>query len=315
MDAALLINVPNSDDLNEMALRLYFDAWERSITLLSDFADVYEVSIDELDGQHSFKAEWEEYLTQAQSEMGAISVTIQHSAELRLKAIICGTSPFLLLLNGTVSFKASQKHDLDFSELRTLDAVDLPNAVRTLTQFVLPNSYIEHYGNMRRLRNQITHLGSHRGRLTPRQLIEILSQQYVSLWPDGRWLNRRVRFDGNSATRFFHDQSYSSVESAVMEELPYTIKLLDNSAFKKMLGTTKGKLRGFCPSCMYNRATKLEPYGHATAYRTGSTTATCVMCEEELTLQIANKGCESCGSKTCVESAFYDPLCFYCGGI
>ncbi|MEQ8393606.1 hypothetical protein [Thalassobaculum sp.] len=206
-----------------------------------------------------------------------------------------------------------KQQDIDFSELRTLDAVDLPSAVRALTQFALPEAYIAHYSNMRRLRNQITHLGSHKAALTPRQLIEILSQQYISLWPDGRWLCRRVRFDGNSARRFFHDQRYSSVESNVMLELPYTIDLLKSTAFKKILGVSKAKLKGYCPVCLYNRATKWDVDGHATAYRTSANTAVCAMCEEKLVVKMVGKGCENCGAKTRAEFDSHDPICFLCG--
>lgn len=297
-----------------MALRLYFDAWDRIISLLDDFAETFDISIVELEGDHSFKDEWQEYVAQAQSEMGAICVTMQQSAELRLKAIISGTSPFLLLLNGPISFKANQQHDLDFSEQRTLDAVDLLKAVRTLTKFDLPDSYVEQYGNMRRLRNKITHLGAHKEGLLPYQIVKILGQQYVSLWPDGRWLYRRVQFDGNSARRFFHDQRYSSVESNVMAELPYTMDIMDNSTFKNAFGVAKGKLKGFCPSCMDARASKWDAEGHATAYQTSATTAKCAMCERELTLRTLKKGCDTCGSKTCVEETDSgDELCFLCG--
>lgn len=309
----MLINVPKSEELNEVALRLYFDAWERCICVYSDFADAFAVDLSDLDSEHLYAEEWNEYIVQAQSELGAISVTIQHAAELRLKSIICETSPFLLLTNGGLSFKSSQRNDIDFAELRTLDAVDLPTAVQTLTRFKLPELYIAQYGNMRRLRNQITHLGSHSGALTPRQLVEILSQQYMSLWPDGRWLKRRVGFDGNSAKRFFHDQRYSSVESDVMLELPYTIKLLPNVVFKKMLGVAKGKLTGFCPACMGNTASKWDVDGHATAHRTSSNHALCAMCEEPLVLQADEKDCEKCGSRTRAAIDSLDPVCFGCG--
>ena len=310
----MLINVPNADDLDEMALRLYFDAWERNITLQFEFAEFFEIHDAKLDGEHEYKGEWAEYVALAQSELGVICATIQQSAELRLKSIICCISPFLLLLNGAVPFKSSHNNNIDFSEQRTLDAVDLPNAVLTLTDFDLPRSYVEQYGAMRRLRNQITHLGSHKGGLTPYQLFKILGQQYVSLWPDGRWLFRRVKFDGNSARRFFHDERYSSVESNVMAELPYTIDVLDNSTFKKMFGVAKGKLKGFCPSCMNARASKWDAQGHATAHQTGSNTAKCAMCEREFTLQTLKKGCSECGSKTCIEDTdSYDALCFSCG--
>lgn len=312
----MLVNVPNTDDLNGIALRLYFDAWDHVVTLFSDFMEVCEISIEELDGEHDFEEEWGEYILQAQSEMGAICATIQQSAELRLKAIICGVSPYLLLLNGAVPLKAVQA-DIDFSEQRTLDAVDLPNAVRSFTEFNLPDIYIEQYSNLRRLRNQFTHLGSHVGGLTPRRLIELLSQQYVSLWPDGRWLFRRVVYDGNSARRFFHDERWSSVQSNVMAEMPYTLKLLSNETFKKCVGIKKGKLKGFCPACMYCRATKWDADGHATAYQTSASTASCAMCERGLEISMSENICENCDSMSAVEilddNQSYGVICFDCG--
>lgn len=310
----MLINVPSADGMDEVALRLHFDAWERTIKLIDDFADVFHIDFTEVSGDHPYKNEWIEYVGQAQAEMGALCANIQQAAELRLKSIICGTSPFLLLLNGGVSLKASKQNDIDFTEQRTLDAVDLPNAVRTLTKFELPDSYVEQYGIMRRLRNEVTHLGSHGGGLSPHKIIKLLIQQYLSLWQDGRWLYRRVRFDGNSASRFFYDQRWSSVESDVMAELPYTMSLFDNRTFKKAIGVAKGKLKGFCPHCMWARATKWDEDGHATAYQTDSTSARCAMCERILRLQTLRNGCNDCGSTTYVEKTDeFDALCFSCG--
>jgi len=308
----LLINVPSTDNLDEMALRFYFDAWERIIRLLSDFTENYQIDVAEVESEHIHKEEWDEYIEQAQSEMGAIFALIQQSAELRLKAIICKTSPFLLL-NG-LSYKTSEQCDIDFTEQRTLDAVDLPSAVRTLTDFELPDKYLGQYASMRRLRNQYMHLGSHKGSLTHHQIVKILSEQYLSLWPGGRWLYRRVRFDGNSARRYFHDERYSSVQSNVMLELPCIIGVMDNAVFKKAIGCSKSKLNGYCPICMSALASKWDTDGHATAYRTGSDTAKCAMCETELTLKTSKQEC-FCEGKLFVghDPELYDPICFSCG--
>lgn len=45
----MLINVPKAGDMEEMALRLYFDAWERTVSLVSDFAGVYDLKLEEID--------------------------------------------------------------------------------------------------------------------------------------------------------------------------------------------------------------------------------------------------------------------------
>lgn len=307
----MLTNVPSAESLNEIALRLHFNAWKRCVRLQSDFCEVYEIEGSPSAEGHAYTEEWGEYIGLAQSELGAICTTIQQSAELRLKAIICGTSPYLILLNNNVQFN---KKDIDFSELRTLDAVDLPNAVRTLTEFSLPASYLVEYGKMRRLRNQVTHLGSHGRTMMPSEIIEILCRQYIALWPDGRWLNRRLLFDGNSARNFFHDNRYSCSESDIMAELPFTIELMDNATFKKSLGVSKGKLKGFCPRCMSARATKWDADGHATAHQTGKLTALCAMCEHDISLSIEPTSCDQCGAKTFAHIADeFDLICFRCG--
>ena len=48
--------------------------------------------------------------------------------ELALKAKICAVSPYLLLLRSEPKFSAKVR-DIDFSEFRTLDAVDLPPVI------------------------------------------------------------------------------------------------------------------------------------------------------------------------------------------
>jgi hypothetical protein len=306
----MLTNIPSAEGLDEVALRLHFAAWKRSISLFSNFAEVYDIAGLPSVEDSIFKDEWKDYIKHAQPEISTICTTIQHSAELRLKSIICETSPFLLLLNSNAQFK---KQDVDFSELRTLDAVDLPDAVRSLTKFALPASYLGEYGKMRRLRNKVIHLGLHQSMITPDEVIDILNKQYIALWPDGRWLYRRAHFDGNSARNFFHDNRYSSTESNVMAELPFTIALMDNATFKKSLGVPKGKLKGFCPICMDARATKWDATGHATAYHTGKGEAHCAMCEQDSVLSAETTPCDSCSAKTSAHIDKFDTVCFGCG--
>ncbi|WP_299719948.1 hypothetical protein [uncultured Tateyamaria sp.] len=312
----MFVNVPDAAQLENTALRLYFDAWERTVSLYNDFCDVFPVAIEEVGGKHSFSEEWDEYVGDAQAEMGAICAIIQQAAEIRLKSIICSVSPYLLLLNSEVPLKMGEA-DLDFTSLRTLDAVDLPRAVRTMTGFELSDSYIQRYGELRKLRNQVAHLGQHQGGLSPSVLMVLLGQQFLALWPDGRWLSRRTEFDGNSARRFFHDDRYSSVETIVMAELPSTRALLDNETFNKAFGVAKGKLDGFCPDCVSAIARKSGIDAESTAYRTGEFTAHCAMCEVDLQLSSASEGCERCNSllEALVVSDDSEPnvACYGCG--
>ena len=308
----MLVNIPTAIELNEIALRLYFDAWDRTATIASNFKLVFDDSDWPWKTNSQWADEWNEYLNQAQSELGAIAATAQQSAEVRLKSIICETDPYILLLKSDLKIRETGG-DLDFADQRTLDAVDLPAAVRTLTPFPLPQSYIQQYQELRRLRNKVMHTGMHQDRLEPQKLILMLSKQYVALWPDGRWLSRRVDFDGNSATAFFHDERWSSVQSEIMEELPITIALFDNELFRKCVGTSKSSLKGYCPCCKSRMASKLGADTEPTVSRKSDDSAKCYMCEVDLGLTKSETGC-NCGSHlVATASSCDDPCCFDCG--
>jgi hypothetical protein len=308
-----LINVPQAALLNEMALRLFFDAWSRIVSIFEDFSTSFEHDHHPADGEHDFSDEWAEYVGQAQNELASVVTVVQHAAELRLKSIICEVSPYLLLLNSAVSLSFSDA-DIDFVEQRTLDAVDLPGAVKKLTSFLLPSSYPEKYNKLRQLRNKFTHLGTQEGNLTPRQIAETICQQYTVLWPDGKWLARRTKYDGNSARRFFHDGRYSSVEDIVMEEMSLTKELMDNATFKICFGSSKSKIDGCCPNCIYSMASKIGNVPSPTVARSSKTEASCLMCNQSLTLKTVshNEKCEQCESMLFCH-ADEQACCFKCG--
>jgi hypothetical protein len=308
----MLINIPAAVDLNETALRLYFDAWDQALTIITNFKSIFESAPQPWDSSSPYLEEWCDYLDQAQSELGAIAATAQQSAEIRLKSIICETSPYLLLLRNDLKLKPSGG-DIDFADQRTLDAADLPAAVRTLTQFELSDAYVESYSELRRLRNKVMHTGLHQSQLEPQKLIQTLTEQYSSLWPDGKWLFRRVKFDGNSATSFFVDGRWSSTHTNVMEELSSTIALFDNALFKKCIGTSKSSLKGHCPVCKNQTASKIGNETVPTAARLKDDNAECYMCENELKLVTDTITCDCESTVWATALSDCDPCCFKCG--
>ncbi len=308
----MLVNIPTAVELNEIALRLYFDAWQRALTIVRNFKSVFDCENWPWESNSIWTEEWNDYLDQAQSELGAIAATAQQSAEVRLKSIVCETNPYILLLRSDLKLKEAGG-DLDFADQRTLDAADLPAAVRTLTPFPLADTFLQTYQELRRLRNKVMHIGMHQSHLEPQKLIRILSEQYVALWPDGRWLFRRVEFDGNSATAFFHDGRWSSAHSGIMEELPTTIALFDNEHFRKCIGTTKSSMTGHCPVCKNYTASKAGSETEPTVSRTGAHSAKCYMCEVDLGLEVSETDCD-CGSNLlATTSSSGDLCCFKCG--
>lgn len=306
----MITNIPTPNALNEVSLRLYFDAWSSIVVIISNFECEYESNFYPWSKDSEWTDEWKHYIEQAQPELGTILAIAQQSAEIRLKSIICETSPFLLLLKSGLNLKENGT-DLNFADLKTLDAAELPAAVNTLTPFKLNNDYIETYQKLRRLRNKVIHVGGADERLKPTEIIELLTKQYASLWPDGRWLYRRVQFDGNSSTRFFHDGRYSSPVSIVMSELPTTIELFEDRYFKNCFGYAKSKITGHCPNCKAELASKLGYHSEPTVVQTAEFSAKCLMCENVLQI---NKRSETCTCQSESSAVFNkDSCCYDCG--
>lgn len=152
----MIVNLPTAGALNTTALKLYFRAWHGIVTILHDFDRTYETNADEwlVPDTGLFAEERVDYLEGSQEDLHAILSIVQQCNEIALKARIVAVSPYLLLLNNDVGFTAIGK-DIEFSSLRTLDAVDLPKAVNTLTTTPLSQAYIQRYGELRVQRNHI----------------------------------------------------------------------------------------------------------------------------------------------------------------
>ena len=232
----MIINVPSAEGLNEIALRLYVSAWSALAKVYEDFAIHYEQNVGwspDWPG-NSWAQEWNDYIEVCQPDMHSICISIQQSNELALKARICGVSPYLLLIRSEARFSQAVK-DVDFSTLRTLDAVELPGAVNTLCKDTLSPQFIQSYDRIRSLRNQIAHLGVIGKNFYPLELLQLLVQQYCDIWPSRRWLKDRLDFTSNSRRGFFHDGTNTSASADVMHELPFTFGMLRPAEFKQLL--------------------------------------------------------------------------------
>ncbi|PHQ99203.1 MAG: hypothetical protein COB39_04865 [Marinosulfonomonas sp.] len=120
----VVTNIPTADSIQFLALKCYFSAWQQLMDIISDFTMAFDDPIYEWD------EEWIEYLEFCQNDFEGIVYLISQANELALKSKLCSVSPYLLLLNADAKFSA-KTDDVDFSELRTADAIDLPNLVNS----------------------------------------------------------------------------------------------------------------------------------------------------------------------------------------
>jgi hypothetical protein len=275
----VITNIPTAKDLNDVALRLHFSAWETLLSIRPDFEAVYPS--DEDPTSAAWADEWTAYLDKCQNELQSVCTVIAQSNELALKAKICDVSPFLLLIGNQQRFIRSSRN-VDFSDFRTIDAIDLPGAVNTICDPPLSDRFIQTYDDIRTLRNKITHLGQVKSPFDPDEMIKLLVVQYIELWKDRDWLHDRFLFASDTRLAFFHDYKYTSGLMEVMQEWPTVVAKLSSGQFKTLFGQAKNKRRYLCFECMYEAATRLADLDVAecgTAYLDGTGMQLhCIMC-------------------------------------
>lgn len=310
----MIVNVPTSQDLDDVALRLHFSAWSSVIRIRSDFDQVYIPGEDPSDGQ--WQKEWSEYIEGYQPEMQAVGSVIQQSNELALKAKICAVSPFLLLVNSNPKFSTTAR-DIDFSEFRTLDAVDLPASVNSLCPNSLSDDYIQAYNEIRSLRNKFAHLGRTGQHFQPGELTDLLVRQYIELWSDRRWLKDRVSYASRTGPAFFHDGRHFTAASEVMDEWPHTFAHIKKGAFKKLFGFNKTARRYLCHHCVREATTKwyeVDLDKSKTAFLKDSPTLHCLMCDEGYAVERRRCTADGCRGNVIGPSEHHGcDVCHTCG--
>lgn len=314
----MIVNLPTAEALNTTAVKLYFRAWHGIVLMLSIFDDHYPGSIGDWvePDEDSWADERADYLEDAQEDLHALLSLIQQSNELSLKARIASVSPYLLLLNSEIAFHATGK-DIEFASLRTLDAVDLPKAVNTLTQAPVSQAYIQRYGELRIQRNQYAHLGDTSVALDPAKLCAAMVDQYLELWPDRAWLSDRVA-STHGHEGFFNGKHWSPRQE-IMNLLDYDRALIPAAGFRKLFGVKKAAVQFGCHQCQDDWAVGRNGPGTAEAptafYDKAKKAMHCLICDADF--PAVSRACcaENCDGKfAAVKSAdFGAGQCFSCG--
>jgi len=315
----MIINLPTSDALNTTAVKLYFRAWHGIMEMLHDFDLMFAGSASAWSGSEDDDClqERNEYIEAAQEDLHAILSIVQQSNELALKARIAAVSPYLLLLNSDISFNATA-NDTDFATLRTLDAVDLPKAVNSLTQTPVSTAYIQRYGELRLQRNQYAHLGNTSAPLEPMGMCASMVGQYIELWPDRPWLRDRVDCLAHGREGFFDGKHWSPLQEVLLS-LDYDRVLIPAAGFRQLFGVKKAAVKFACFQCLDDWAISRNgpTAGEApTAYYDGETSSMhCLICDADFpaTARVCSK--QDCDGKFAAPSTadFGAELCFTCG--
>lgn len=224
-------------------------------------------------------------------------------------------SPFLLILGTDPKFKTSQ-NSIDFSELRTVDAVDLPGMVNALCASKLSEQFITRYSKVRRLRNRISHQGAAGTIISPSELVSLLCEQYSDLWPDEKFLKDWHEYLSSTRFSFFHDGKWSTPGIEMVEMLNVFYEKATSGQIKSLTGHEKNKRRYACSKCYYDESIGNTGFGvedFRTAYLNSDTVVRCQICEGESVVR--REDCEESDCKGNVIGDNEDDagMCLTCG--
>lgn len=280
-----------------MAKRLFFKVWFDLEDMLWDFEQTFQIGREGEDTHYAAEA-WPEYLASCRMDLQMAAAILQQSLELALKARICKVSPFLLILRSEARFSANP-NDLDFATFRTLDAIELPNAVNTLTDTPVSAKFNELYSALRVQRNQYLHMGLVTEKETPGSLLRTVAIIYSEIWPDGAILADYLFYRGSTRATHLYDGKNSTFEMDALDAAKRLFDLLTPSEFKALFHVSKKQRRYLCETCIHG--SRMERWGgdpvlFKTAHLNGAGNGlTCLICQNEV--PVARLHCISDGCK------------------
>ena len=280
----MLKNVPDYEGLNNAALSQYFFAWERTLSIESVFQEAH---FDE----ETYEEERIKYVEQSQRDLRVYYTIIQQSNELALKARLCRVSPYLLLIGSENRFSFNTE-DIEFSDLRTLNAVDLIGAVNSLTEQTLSSEFQTLYNALRVRRNAMLHLDASLEVLDPDDVLHTLIKIYLELWPERNWLADRVLFGSHSSDAYFDDGENFTILGSVIREWSTIYHILTKGEFKNLFGISKSQRRYICFQCLQEAKTDWDDWDFSEvkfAYLINEDNLHCLICDSNF--QVTRKPC------------------------
>jgi hypothetical protein len=207
------------------------------------------------------------------------------------------------------------KSNADFSETRTLDAIDLIPVVNTVCSRPLSDRFKSCYETLRGDRNKIYHLGIFKDRLDPMVLLGIMIQQYRELFSGSSYIIDR--FDNISRTKYslYYNKRVTEI-SLLFIEMAKLYRIVNKTQFKSLFGFSKQTRRYMCHTCCaeaYLADNGLSPreIGTATLNAEGNTVF-CHVCRKEFDVYRSTCSGPNCKSNVISNNPEYLNHCHVC---
>ena len=303
----MIENVPSFLDLDGAAKTAFFSGWHELLEILADFDNASPDSEED---------EKKQYYSACTNELQSILVLAAQACEIALKARICKVSPYLLLI-GSRNSLSTKSGTIDFSGLRTVDAVDLVGTVNTVTAKPVSDAFSNRFSELRKLRNKAMHLGQGNEQADPNEMFDLFEDLYVDLWPQSSFLQDWKAFLEGTRRSYFHDYKWSSPEMEIAEVLRTFYHKTNKSRYSSLFHVDKKQPRFTCLDCYFDGAienTSIPIEEFQTAVLESRNRLLCFLCGGVSEVEEHECVDDVCSGKLVSgNSANYPGLCQTCG--
>jgi len=285
----MITDIPQPSDFRDAGLGFINLAADQIFPL---FWHLRESGMHEGDGWDS---ERKDFWQSAQKPLAIALTLVYQGIEFLIKGRIASVSPFLLLSGGSRDWPAgSDRKDVAFAEFHTVDAQDLIRTYNTFSQDRLSSELNQKFGEIRKLRNSITHSIDLRMHLAAKDVLVIgIDAVHELVQPQGWIVSRRKYLENTPISAAW---SSGHVESELITEVQSILDLFSRSELEKYFGFRKKQRPYICPICTYNYEGDLRPVtAQLRPNSPKSTSVHCFVCEE--TQEVTRDSCRNPGCK------------------
>ena len=284
----MIIDIPDSDDFNNVGLSLIFLAWTKTLDLMIAFEEPLEAKTVKKSKKDRIR-----FLECANIELQVNFTLVLQAVEFFIKARIAKESVFLLLDNLSTGKGSSLTTKIPFSELKTISANDLIKINNALGKNVISEDLEKEINVLRQKRNKIVHSVDRQLRMNFKELISTILRFHQTFFAGEVFFKsyRPYLFNAPTLNTFFNpyskiDHNYSSLPILLVQAIALE-KTLSSSEFKKYFGCQKGQKRHYCSPCWgylsseehFNQRRKTKITYLKTAYREKRNVYRCYVCD------------------------------------
>lgn len=269
----MITDIPTNSDFEQSGISFLNQAWDVVIQLLSDL-DNAQVKVWDDDGSAS-----DEYWMAAQSSLLTALALTQQGTEFLLKSRIVSISPLLLIAGNSNEWpRGCDKNNISFVEFRTIDAQDLIRVHDTFAENRLPETFIERFKILRKLRNNVIHTVNKNMRVTPQQIITEIGKVSTDLLPLRRWID--IRSDYLEKAPASVSYSTDDLSFGLAWETSLVIDELQPREAKDLFGFNKRQRSYICLKCVFPDADFFPKFAQLEPNTPDSTMVYCFVCNQ-----------------------------------